>query len=259
MARLENTKWQSLYSTKYVPNSGDLYLVIDSISFNINLEMNKSTWELTPPDNNTDYIWQALPLPTNPQNTSIPMTLNLMLNEPSSKITFVVAQQQPIQRVVVPLAEYSTSSMPVFDFPDPLTINITINTWDDVLALNPDSWMFPPFHIDYAFSKPVEDSCSVQISLAFMLVVVTCNALKMAVIYRTLKEPLFSHILTFGDAVSSFLEYPDPTTVGFCILEKGDIINNLQNKSSDCIKPWHYHRRFVENKTRERWSSNIFM
>jgi hypothetical protein len=257
MTKLENTKWQTLYSTKYIPNSGDLYLVIDSISFNIKVEMNNSTWELASPDNNTDYTWQALPLPTNPHNTSIPMTLSLMLNESSG--IFVVAQQQPMQIVVVPLAGYSKSSMPVFDFPDPLTIDIANNTWNDMLALNPDSWMVPPFHIDYAFSEPVQNSSSIQISLAFMLVVVTCNSLKMAVIYRTLKEPLFSQILIFGDAVSSFLEHPDPTTVGFCTLEKGDIIKNLQNPSSDYFKPWKYHRRFVENSTRERWASNIFM
>jgi hypothetical protein len=257
MTKLENTKWQNLYGTKYIPNSGDLYLVIDSISFNINVGINNSTWELLPPDNNTDYKWQALPFPTNSRNTSIPMTLSLMLNGSSG--TFIVAQQQPMQRVVVPLAGYSTSSMPIFDFPDPLIINVTNSTWNDMLALNPDSWMFPPFHIDYAFSEPVENSSSVQISLVFMLVVVTCNALKMIVIYRTLKEPLSSQILTLGDAVSSFLEHPDPITVGFCALEKGDIMRNLKTPNSDHVKPWQYHRRFVENSTRERWASNIFM
>ena len=256
MTKLENKKWQSMYRTKYISNSGDLYLVIDSVFFNINVKINDSTWELTTP--NTNYAWRALSLPTNSQNTSIPMTLDLMLNASSG--AFVVAQQQPIQRVVVPLEKYSALSMPGFKFPDSLIVNVSNKTWNDTLPLNPDSWMFAPFHIDYAFSKPIQNSCSIRISAAFMMIVLASNALKIAVIYQSLNEPLFSQILTFGDAVSSFLENPDPTTVGFCALEKADIIHSLQNPSYDYVQPWVYERRrFTENGAKERWASNIFM
>jgi hypothetical protein len=75
-----------LYNTKYIPNSGDLYLVIGSISFNADLKLSNSTWELTAPDNRKYYAWQAFPLPTDPQNASIPMSLALVLNERVWKI-----------------------------------------------------------------------------------------------------------------------------------------------------------------------------
>ncbi|RDW74212.1 hypothetical protein BP5796_07654 [Coleophoma crateriformis] len=257
MIKLENSRWKSLYSTKYVPNSSNLYLVIDSISFEISIDMSNNTWDLVSPDTNTDYSWQALPLPINPQNTSISMSLGLALNESSR--TFVVARQKSLQRAVVPLAQYLTTSMPVFDIPEPLLINVTNHIWRDRLALNPESWMFPPFHIDYAFSETLQTSNSIQISLAFMLVVVICNALKIFVIYQTLQERLSSQILTFGDAVSSFLEHPDPTTAGLCTLERSDIIMHLKNPNCGDIKPWKYHTRLLENSTRERWVSNIYI
>lgn len=257
MKQLQNSEWQILYDTQYIPNSGDLYLVLDAISFDVSVNLSNSTWELTFPDNSTDYIWQALPYSTDQQNMSIPMTLGVTLNETTG--TFEVAQQQPLQRVVVPLTEYSPTSMPAFELPTNVTIDVSSSTWKDRLALNPDSWMFPPFHIDYAFSEPLPNSSSVHISLAFMVVVVTCNAAKTIVIYRTLKEPLYLQILTFGDAVSSFLEQPDATTHGLCTLEKKDIIDRVRNPAHDDTEPWQYHRRFVENSTRERWASNIFM
>jgi hypothetical protein len=260
MTKLENTKWQSLYKTKYIPNSGDLFLVLDAISFNISVEMNSSTWKYTPPNGETVYTiskWQELTLPKNPMNTSISFTMTLLLNASTGNFELF----QPDQRVIVPLVNYSKSLMPVFDFPQPIAVDVTNETWDELLLLNPDSWMYPPFHIDYAFSEPVPNSSSVQLSLAFMLVVIICNALKILVIYRTLKEPLSSQILTFGDAVSSFLEDPDPTTVGLCTLEKEEIMKSVQSPhtSSDFVKPWQYRRRFIGDRSVGRWVSNIFL
>jgi len=263
MTNLTNERWRSLYKTEYVPNSGDLFLVLDAVSFDIKLEVNSSTWIFTEPENRTSLdsystsTWQAVLM-----NTSMPFTTTLLLNESTGTFEVLPINLQPDQRVVVPLENYSNFSMPAFNFPEPISISAGGRTWDHNLYLNPDSWIrFPPFHISYAFSDPAPSGCSIQISLAFMLVVVICNALKILVIYRTLKEPLASQILTFGDAVSSFLEHPDPTTVGFCTIEKEEIVDRLQNphSCSDLVKPWEYRRIFLGDRSVGRWASSIFM
>jgi hypothetical protein len=93
--------------------------------------------------------------------------------------------------------------------------------------------MYPPFHVGYAFREPLPSSNSVQISLAFMLVVVICNSLKVLAIYRTLKQCFPCQvILTSSDGVSSYVERPDVIALGLCTLERKDIIKQIRDPRS---------------------------
>ncbi len=75
-------------------------------------------------------------------------------------------------------------------------------------------------HIQYCLSKRVEEHCKLQFSLAIMIVVIICNLIKticMSIIaWKQDPEPL----VTLGDAIASFLDRPDMTTGGNCIVGK---------------------------------------
>lgn len=71
--------------------------------------------------------------------------------------------------------------------------------------------------IDYCLSKRAKENCKLQFSLTIMIVVIICNMIKtvcMAIIsWQKDPEPL----VTLGDAIASFLDRPDVTTIGHCI------------------------------------------
>lgn len=74
--------------------------------------------------------------------------------------------------------------------------------------------------IQYCLSKSVEEHCKLQFSLAIMIVVIICNLIKtvcMSIIaWKQDPEPL----VTLGDAIASFLDRPDVTTEGNCMVGK---------------------------------------
>ena len=74
--------------------------------------------------------------------------------------------------------------------------------------------------IQYCLTKCEEEHCKLQFSLAIMIVVITCNLLKTIcmskIAWKQDREPL----VTLGDAVASFLDRPDMTTKGNCIVGK---------------------------------------
>lgn len=66
--------------------------------------------------------------------------------------------------------------------------------------------------VQYCLSQPVKEQCKAQFSLGIMITVLICNLIKVIcmsiIVWKQDPEPL----VTFGDAVASFLEQPDPTT-----------------------------------------------
>lgn len=71
--------------------------------------------------------------------------------------------------------------------------------------------------IQYCLSKQVEEHCKIQFSLPIMISVIICNLIKTIcmsiVVWKQDPEPL----VTLGDALASFLDWPDLTTEGNCI------------------------------------------
>lgn len=75
-----------------------------------------------------------------------------------------------------------------------------------------------------ANARPATNS-EVQMSLTFVLVVISCNAIKVGCLGILLwkgtdgKNP---PLVTMGDAISSFLEAPDSSTRGYCTYSKAE-------------------------------------
>ena len=74
--------------------------------------------------------------------------------------------------------------------------------------------------IEYCLSQTVEEHCKLQFSRAIMMVVIVCNLCKMIIMgYVAWKRPL-EPLVTVGDAIASFLDEPDLTTMGSCLSGK---------------------------------------
>lgn len=74
--------------------------------------------------------------------------------------------------------------------------------------------------VDFCLSETVEEHCRVQFSGAIMALVIVCNLCKMLVMgYISWKRPT-EPLVTVGDAVASFLDQPDLTTIGNCLAGK---------------------------------------
>jgi hypothetical protein len=252
--------WQLLYDTKYVPDAGDLYLVAQNVSFDVGLNISSLRWELNLPDTSTSYPWKALPWPLR-NDTQMNFIVSFDPSVPSDSAgSFNGFLPLKTQRVVVPLAKYS-SSMPNFTWPDPILVEVAKqNSWRDALPLNNDNWMTPPLQVNgSSYSQPLENSSSIQIALPFMLVVVICNALKIIAVYYTLHESFTQHIVTQGDAIASFLERPDPTTFGYCSLDKKPMIESYSSIKPKDPDPWVFRRGSYGQFIHDRWMMKLFL
>ena len=82
-----------------------------------------------------------------------------------------------------------------------------------------------PFHkeILYCLSVKVEENCRLQYSTHLATVVVILNAVKAMIMLYLVFGIKELPLMTVGDAVSSFLQRPDATTDGMCLVAKKDI------------------------------------
>lgn len=82
-------------------------------------------------------------------------------------------------------------------------------------------------HVAHAFSRKVSQQSRLQISLYFMAVVVAFNVFKLAIMSLVLVTDRSAYLVTFGDAVASFLKRPDPHTETQCMLGKEEFFVKL--------------------------------
>ncbi|KAH0559694.1 hypothetical protein GP486_003791 [Trichoglossum hirsutum] len=94
-------------------------------------------------------------------------------------------------------------------------------------------------HIDYCFSKHVKERCRLQFSFYIMIIVIFCNLAKSFIMGLTVWKHRTPTLVTLGDAVSSFLEYPDKSTEDMCLVAKTDILKGVwkQNRSPRVYRP----------------------
>lgn len=109
-------------------------------------------------------------------------------------------------------------SMSTFDVCTPSNIKVNPENW--IIDVNPEQLPKNPTAIQYCLGHPVEERCKLQFSLAILIVVIVCNLMEticMCVIVRK-RDP--EPLVTLGDAIASFLDRPDVTTEGNCIVGK---------------------------------------
>lgn len=100
--------------------------------------------------------------------------------------------------------------------------------------------------VQYCLSQQVSDVCRLQFSLPIMLIVITCNVIKLLCIVLTLMKN-DKTLITMGDAIASFLSRPDPLTKGMGTTTMKDIASGYW-PSQPQPRVWEYRRYF-------RWQS----
>ncbi len=113
--------------------------------------------------------------------------------------------------------------------------------------------------VEYCLSQKVKDECRLQFAVPIMVVVLSCNVVKllcMAVMIWSCREPTF---VTLGDALSSMLEYPDRCTNGMCTATKKEFEKVVWPDQDP--KRWSTKRKFqCEAVGIRRWVlSNILL
>lgn len=103
-------------------------------------------------------------------------------------------------------------------------------------------WTVLDFPIEYCLSQPGDSTCKLQFSLVIMVIVMLCNFLKTFCMFLTIWNPSWVPLLTLGDAIASFLDKPDPSTVNNCLADK------------------HYFRevKYACFNTQTSWNSVLF-
>ena len=76
--------------------------------------------------------------------------------------------------------------------------------------------------VKYCLAQPTQPSCTVELFPGLLYTVIACNAVK-AVCFVFLIFTKFDPFVTMGDAISSFLDRPDPTTAGLGAMSARDV------------------------------------
>ncbi|KAJ9224610.1 hypothetical protein DTO021C3_722 [Paecilomyces variotii] len=77
--------------------------------------------------------------------------------------------------------------------------------------------------VDHCLSQTTEQDCQLLFSLPICIAVILCNLTKIVCMFLTARDDRKEIFLTVGDAISSFLTRPDPTTEGRCLLSMKNI------------------------------------
>jgi hypothetical protein len=130
----------------------------------------------------------------------------------------------------------------------------SINEFDCSIqvALANNSWYMADQPVEYCLSERVPDICRLQFAIPIMVVVLICNFVKLLCMSLTIWKCTEFSMVTLGDAISNFLERPDPYTNGMCLVTKKEIENGgwLRNQP----KRWQDRRSFrYEAAGLRRW------
>lgn len=85
------------------------------------------------------------------------------------------------------------------------------------------------YHPAFAFAEQSDNQSAIQLSLYFMIIVITSNLVKAAVMLTVLLDEEVgscenAYLVTCGDAISSFLAEPDSLTSGLCAASRGELL-----------------------------------
>ena len=79
------------------------------------------------------------------------------------------------------------------------------------------SWLFQQWDVQFCLSEQVEEHCKLQFSIAIMIFVICCNSIKLVCMFWIIRKRDSEPLVTLGDAIASFLDTPDQTTLNACL------------------------------------------
>ena len=126
-------------------------------------------------------------------------------------------------------------------------------------ASDNSTWYDDP-RFEYCLSQTVEEHCQVQFSGAIMIVVTVCNLCKMIIMVYIAVEKPSEPLVTVGDALASFLDQPDPTTIGMCLAAKSHFEKATPpgSDSGQIFRPWGEEKLRYDFRT-SYWYETVSM
>lgn len=114
-------------------------------------------------------------------------------------------------------------------FGDALVINASCSDkeWypiDNFLAMPPQRKL--AFPVDHCLSQYVDEQCQLLYNIPIGIVIIICILLKVICLSFLVDIDRRNLFLTVGDAISSYLQNPDPLTKGWCMLSKKTVKRN---------------------------------
>lgn len=88
------------------------------------------------------------------------------------------------------------------------------------VASNAKDWTVFGNRIEYCLGQKIDENCRLQFSLPVMVIVITCNVVKIICMVLVVLGDGSQPLVTVGDAIASFLDEPDPTTKNICLVDK---------------------------------------
>lgn len=129
---------------------------------------------------------------------------------------------------------------------------------DSVCATASRALSFSQYYsVDYCLSEKVEEHCRVMYSPAICLLIIVCNAVKVICIMFTIRLRRKELLFTVGDAISSFIKYPDRTTLGRSWVDRkkaNAVFAKPRPVKSRTLPP---RRRWLHAVGRRRWALSV--
>lgn len=89
-------------------------------------------------------------------------------------------------------------------------------TPEETRQLSTSPWVLNGTTVSYCLSQTHEEHCKLQFSVQILVAVIICNAIKCAAMFCVAWHHRETTFITFGDAIASWLDNPDPATAGRC-------------------------------------------
>ena len=107
--------------------------------------------------------------------------------------------------------------------------------------------------ISYCLSQPVEETCELQFSSLILFIVILCNIVKCTTMILILWRANDPPLVTMGDCITAFLQEPDETTAGMCLLDKHKVSKGKWRGAGIAL-PWDSRRRrWFAAASAKRW------
>ena len=158
------------------------------------------------------------------------------------------------------------SGTPMFEYVDPENVVAweelnNANTCSDLvpdLLAHADRWGTSDYQVDHCLSEKVAGDCGLNTNLPIVLVVIICNAVKVAAMLTLALNLKVEPLMTIGDAVRSFIDRPDEHSRGLC-MQSGSQIEYPRDESGNPVaKTLGYYRESkpqVWMPKRARWAA----
>jgi hypothetical protein len=123
------------------------------------------------------------------------------------------------------------------------------------------NWTILGQKINHCRAERTPGHCSLEVSVYILVAVIICNLIKSTAMFWTLLRQRENTLVTFGDALASFLELPNETTKHRCLMSKDDVLRSFAAERIDIPQPVPFpnckRHRWYEAVGPKRWVSSV--